>query len=129
MLHRAFRRLIASLATTAVATLPASAQDGTLVLVHARLVDGTGAAPVADAVVVVQGDRVLAVGPSGSVAIPAGARVLDLGGATLLPGLVNAHVHAAYDEEQLRAWARAGVTTVRDEGPFDPAGSWRGGTR
>ncbi len=100
----------------------APADETPVALVHARLVDGTGAAPLADAVVVVRGDRIVAAGPPGAVQVPAGARVLDLSGATLLPGLVNAHVHAAYDAEQLRAWARAGVTTVRDEGPFDRGG-------
>ncbi len=100
----------------------APAEDRLLALVHARLVDGTGAEPVADAVVLIRGDRVTAAGPSGAVTVPPAARVLDLAGATLLPGLVNAHVHGAYDAEQLRAWARAGVTTVRDEGPFDPTG-------
>lgn len=101
---------------------PAGAAEQALALVHARLVDGTGAGPVTDAVVVIRGDRVIASGPAPTVVAPAGARVLDLAGATLLPGLINAHVHAAYDAEQLRAWARAGVTTVRDEGPFDPTG-------
>jgi imidazolonepropionase-like amidohydrolase len=91
-----------------------------LALVHARLVDGTGAAPVPDATVIVQGERIAAVGPAAAVAVPAGARVLDLQGATLLPGLVNAHVHIAYDAEQLQAWAQAGVTTVRDLSARDP---------
>jgi imidazolonepropionase-like amidohydrolase len=98
------------------------ADDQPLALVHARLVDGTGALPVPDATVVVRGDRLAAVGPAASVPIPDGARVIDLGGATLLPGLVNAHVHQAYDPDHLRAWAQAGVTTVRDEGPFLPDG-------
>ncbi len=122
-------RLAGALASLALGPLlwlaaprPARAADATLALVHARLVDGTGAGPVAEAVVVIRGDRVMAAGPSAAVAVPDGARVIDLAGATLLPGLVNAHVHAAYDPEQLRAWARAGVTTVRDEGPFDKGG-------
>lgn len=91
-----------------------------LALVHARLLDGTGAAPLADAVVVIRGERIEAAGPAAAVTVPSGARVVDLEGATLLPGLVNAHVHVAYDAEQLRRFARAGVTTVRDLSARDP---------
>ena len=49
-----------------------------------------------------------------TVAIPAGARVADVRGGTILPGFINAHVHEAFDAPQLRAWGQAGVTTVRD---------------
>lgn len=66
---------------------------GVTVLRAARLVDGTGRAPVADAVVVVTDDRITAVGPASAVRVPAGARVYDLGDATLLPGFIDAHTH------------------------------------
>lgn len=65
----------------------------TVVLRAARLFDGTGAAPVQGAVVVVTGDRITAAGPASAVRVPAGARVIDLGDATLMPGFVDAHVH------------------------------------
>jgi enamidase len=106
----------------AAASASGRAEDDAIAFLHARLVDGTGAQPVPDATVVIRGDRLVAAGPADSVPVPPGARTVDLAGATVLPGLVNAHVHAAYDAEQLRAWAQAGVTTVRDEGPFDRAG-------
>jgi imidazolonepropionase-like amidohydrolase len=122
MLRRTLRGLAAILVLTSGSASRAAPDGEALALVHARLVDGTGTGPVPDAVVVIRGDRVIGAGAAGAVEVPAGARVVDLGGATLLPGLVNAHVHAAYDAEQLRTWARAGVTTVRDEGPFDPTG-------
>jgi imidazolonepropionase-like amidohydrolase len=67
--------------------------SGVTVLRAARLIDGTGRAPVADAVVVITDDRVTAVGPAASVRAPAGARVYDLGDATLLPGFIDAHTH------------------------------------
>ena len=69
--------------------------SGTVVLRAARLIDGTGAAAVQNGVVVVTDDRIVAVGRSGAVTIPAGARTIDLGDATLLPGFIDAHVHIA----------------------------------
>jgi len=65
----------------------------TVVLRAARLIDGTGADPIANGVVVVSGDRIVAAGRSGNVTVPAGARVIDLGDATLLPGFIDAHTH------------------------------------
>ncbi|HEX5726813.1 MAG TPA: amidohydrolase family protein [Longimicrobiaceae bacterium] len=70
-----------------------TAGTGTVVLRAARLIDGTGAAPVQDGVVVVTNDRIVAVGRQGAVPVPANARVVDLGDATLLPGFIDAHVH------------------------------------
>ena len=68
---------------------------GTVVLRAARLIDGSGGAVVPNGAVVVTDDRIVAVGPSARVTIPAGARTIDLGDATLLPGLIDAHVHIA----------------------------------
>jgi imidazolonepropionase-like amidohydrolase len=88
-------RRILSLVILAVA--PLSAQEakgtGTVVLHAARVIDGTGAAPIANGVVVVTDDKIVAVGRQGSVAIPAGARTIELGDATLLPGFIDAHTH------------------------------------
>ena len=58
----------------------------------------------------------MAVGPRSRVEIPANADVIDLHGMTMLPGFINAHVHAAYDKRTLKTWAQGGVTTVRDLG-------------
>ena len=66
---------------------------GTVVLRAARLIDGTGAPPVVNGVVVVTADRIVAVGREGAVSVPSGARRIDLGDATLLPGFVDAHTH------------------------------------
>jgi imidazolonepropionase-like amidohydrolase len=64
-----------------------------IVLRAARVVDGSGAAPIANGVVVVTGNRITAVGRSGAVTVPAGAQTIDLGDATLLPGFIDAHTH------------------------------------
>jgi imidazolonepropionase-like amidohydrolase len=63
------------------------------VLRGARLIDGTGKAPITSAVVIVTDERITAVGAASDVRIPAGARIIDLGNVTLLPGFVDAHTH------------------------------------
>jgi imidazolonepropionase-like amidohydrolase len=85
-----------------------------LALVNGSLIDGTGAPPLADAAVIVRGDRIVDVGHRTAVSIPADARILDVTGGVILPGFINAHVHDAFDAPRLRTWAQAGVTTVRD---------------
>ncbi len=97
-----------------------SVQNGSVVLTNGLLIDGTGAAPVQQAVVVIENGRITAVGSAGTVAVPAGLPILNVRGATILPGFINAHVHDAFDREHLRAWAQGGVTAVRDLcGPSD----------
>src|SRR5260370_35152390 len=66
---------------------------GVVVLKAARLIDGTGAAPITNAVVIVTNDRITSVGDSKSVRVPSGAKVIDLGNVTLLPGFIDVHTH------------------------------------
>jgi imidazolonepropionase-like amidohydrolase len=75
----------------------------------ARLFDGVSDALVKDAVVIVEGDNIRASG--GGVAIPAGAEVIDLGDATLMPGLIDAHVHLS--GESGNDWAGDFVADLR----------------
>lgn len=71
--------------------------DGTTVIKNGQLVDGTGAAPVANAVVVVTDGKIRYAGPAeGAPAAAEGARVIDAKGGTILPGLVESHFHATY---------------------------------
>jgi len=90
--------------------------NGSLALVGGTLITGTGAAPVADAVLVINGSTIVAAGPRSRVRVGDVESVMDVAGATILPGFINAHVHDAFSGTRLAVWAEAGVTTVRDEG-------------
>jgi imidazolonepropionase-like amidohydrolase len=100
--------------------------SGITALTHVRVIDGTGRPPLENATVVIQGNHILAV-QSGAGALPAGARVMDLHGDTVMPGLINAHGHlalvqdgqnsaTAYTAEnvlaELRQYESYGVTTM-----------------
>ncbi len=87
--------VVVARAAAAQTPAPAAVTARPVVLRAARMFDGTGAAVIPDAAVVVAGDRIVAAGPAARVPVPAGARVIDLGDATLLPGFIDAHVHIA----------------------------------
>jgi imidazolonepropionase-like amidohydrolase len=112
---------------------------GVVVLKAARLIDGTGAAPINNAVVVVTDNTITAVGTAGSVSIPANAKTIDLGDVTLMPGFIDAHTHligrvlgdpagdyagvrdfesfaAIISVEHARSTLMAGFTSVRNVG-------------
>lgn len=88
------------------------AQDQILVLEGGTLIDGTGRSPIRNAVIVIEGSRIKAVGARGQVSYPADARVIRTEGRTLLPGLVDSHVHIRDYMPPL--FVRYGVTTVAD---------------
>ena len=97
----------------AAATLDAQAPSATrpLVLVHATLIDGTGAAPLRDATIVVEHGRITRIG-TGRQPVPVGADSIDVAGRYVLPGLIDAHTHIASTAAMRRA-LESGVTTVR----------------
>ncbi len=86
---------------------------GPLAIVGATLIDGTGAEPVENSVVVVTGDRITAAGPLERVAIPAGATMIQAQGLAVLPGLWEMHSHFT-QVEWGPVYLAAGVTTARD---------------
>ncbi len=94
-----------------ISGIPAS----TLAIVGGTLIDGTGAAPIADATVVIDKGRIIAAGPRDRVEIPLHAMMINARGKTILPGLWDMHAHF----EQVEwgpIYLAAGVTTVRDCG-------------
>lgn len=107
------RQQMLDLAALTNAVRPLAA--GTFAIVGARLVDATGAEPIANAVVVVRGGKIAAAGAAGAVRVPAGMRVVHAAGQTILPGLWEMHSHysgVAFGPALLAA----GITTARDCG-------------
>ncbi|MCY4265503.1 MAG: amidohydrolase family protein, partial [Gammaproteobacteria bacterium] len=112
------------------------ANEGTIALVGATIIDGTDAEPLTDGILVITDGRIRAIGPRSEVGIPVDAAVRDLGGKFLMPGLINTHGHvgatvgldsnADYSRanllRQLRLYARYGVTTVNSLGGDEEEG-------
>jgi imidazolonepropionase-like amidohydrolase len=151
---RASLTLLAGLALPAALPAQAPPNAAPVALVGATLVDGTGAAPVADAVVLVRDGRIACAGSRAACRVPAGVRRLDLRGSWIIPGLVDAHVHfsqtgwvdgrpdaldlrarypydsivaglEAHPERFFRAYVCSGVTAVFDVGGY----AWTWGLR
>jgi imidazolonepropionase-like amidohydrolase len=103
--------------------------DPVVALVNVTVIDGTGAPPVPGRVVLLRDGRIAEVGPVGGTMIPEGARVLELEGHTVIPGLVGLHNHTFYTTSgrsvQLafsspRLYLGSGVTTIRTTGAASP---------
>lgn len=84
----------------------------TLVIEGGTLIDGTGRPPVADAVVVIEGTRIARVGARGNVTYPSGATVVKADGRTMLPGLIDGHVHL--QDWEVPMFLPFGITTIAD---------------
>jgi imidazolonepropionase-like amidohydrolase len=71
--------------------------ESTLAIMNGQLIDGEGSAPTPDGVVIVSGDRIQYAGPAAlAPRVPPGSRVIDARGGTIMPGLVEAHIHLTY---------------------------------
>ena len=119
-----------------------AAQDtetSTIVVIGDRMIDATGASAKENYAVVIEGDRIVGIGPKDSVRIPPGAEIIATSGATVLPGLADVHVHPAFylagprDFEDdslsvlrasaiLRQALDAGITLMRDLGARNNVG-------
>ncbi len=111
----------------------------TKTLIHnGTLIDGKGSKPLANAAVLIDGNTIVAAGPVGSVRAGNDATVIDAGGGTIMPGLIDTHVHLAFEGVNIvrdmmmpfslrfynaignmRRTLDAGITSVRDAGGAD----------
>jgi len=108
-------------------------------LVHVRVIDGTGAPAQADQTILIENGTIKEIGAAGSVTIPSGARVLDLAGRSVIPGLVGMHDHMFYPTASgqtpvegapslygemgfsfPRLYLAGGVTSIRTTGSLEP---------
>jgi imidazolonepropionase-like amidohydrolase len=142
MMNR-FPRIMLGLAALCCVTFTAQSRaddsKAPLFVKAGRLIDGRGGAPIAPGMVRIEGDRIVAIGTT--LPAPAGARVIDLGSATLLPGLLDLHTHltdkfgihweealvkttpaeaALWGARNARVTLEAGFTTCREMGPTWP---------
>lgn len=104
----------------AASTVCVQAQSGPTAYIGARLIDGRGGPVLENATVVVDGDKIVAAGASSTVQVPAGARRVDVAGKTIMPMIIDTHVHLSQSREGIqrdlkwRAWF--GVSTVLSAG-------------
>jgi imidazolonepropionase-like amidohydrolase/Tol biopolymer transport system component len=95
---------------------------GTRAIVGARVISMKGDEVIEGATIVITGDRITAIGPSASTPVPAGARVIQAAGKTIIPGIVDVHAHGSHGEDGLipeQNWLHYaelayGVTTTHD---------------
>jgi len=124
-----------------MSSLPPVPTSGPLAILGATLIDGTGHDPIENAAIVIEGARIRAIGPRAAVSLPPNATVIEAQGKTLLPGLIDCHVHIGFQSgfnlmrrittppslnimhavPNCRATLEGGITTVRDAGGT-PAG-------
>jgi imidazolonepropionase-like amidohydrolase len=141
-MHNARILSIASLCLSAVASAQSAAtltpqvhnfvavEDSVVALTNVTIIDGTGSPPKTGQTIVIRGNSIADVGPAAKVRVPAGARVMQLGGSTVIPGLVGMHDHLFYTAAGGRAvqmgftgprlYLASGVTTIRTTGGRAP---------
>jgi len=131
--------LLFSLAFLGALTLPAQEkqekkEEPVIALIGGTLIDGTGAAPVSNATVLIQGNKIKEAGPAATVKIPKAAKKIDVTGKFILPGFIDCHTHISTESDQLEYYTdtnslgtlravqlmdkylKSGVTAIRDVG-------------
>ena len=122
---------LAAGAAAAAAAAQADATAGAIAITGGTVIDGNGGRPLENATVLIRGDRIVAVGPAGSVEIPADAKRYDAAGKYVLPGFIDLHVHLVYPRDGrqpsdslstlsalnfMERFIDVGITAVRDVG-------------
>jgi imidazolonepropionase-like amidohydrolase len=121
MARDAIRSVCLALALAATVAVSGGRQSSTrsLVLEGVRIIDGTGAAAIDNGRIVIDGDRISAVGPAAAVSVPANAERVDLTGRTVIPGLIDLHFHIEKDPRMALRQLSNGVTAFRDPGQWE----------
>ncbi len=103
---------LAALTGIACAQAKIHIPENALVVRNGAVIDGTGRSPIVNGLVAVEGQRILAVGEAVAFDVPESVTVVDAGGGTILPGIINSHTHSTHLPEVRRAFLTDGVTTV-----------------
>ncbi len=112
---RGFSLAIAALAVSSLAVRSDAQTSGAsrpLVIQGGTLIDGTGRPPLENAVIVIEGDRIKAVGRQGEITFPKDSRIINMKGKTLLPGYIDGHCHLVDFMGEL--YLHLGITTCPD---------------
>jgi imidazolonepropionase-like amidohydrolase len=97
---------------------PGGGEDSSRVIVirNGMVITATGSEPIRNGIVAIEGNRIIYVGEKNNFSIPRNAQVLDAGGGSILPGIIDAHTHGTSDPAVRRDFLEGGVTTVCDLG-------------
>ena len=130
-MKRSFRILLTAILTLAPFQFVQAADEKPIAIVHARIIDGLGGAPIEDGTVIVSEKKIQYAGSSGGARVPANAQVIDAAGKTVMPGLADMHVHlqGGWDgisvellgyQRYFNAMLYSGITTILDTGNYQP---------
>jgi imidazolonepropionase-like amidohydrolase len=116
------RGLVLLFGTLVISAAPgerSAIQSRVVVLDNARVIDGSGKAPIERARIVIEGDHILHIGAAAQVAAPPQAETIDLSGRTIVPGLIDLHFHIENDPKLALRQLAHGVTAFRDPGQWN----------
>ena len=128
---RCFRILMMAILFLAPLQFVQAADEKPIAIVHARIIDGLGGAPIEDGTVIVSEKKIQYAGPGRGARVSANAQVIDAAGKTVMPGLADMHVHlqGGWDgisvellgyQRYFNAMLYSGITTILDTGNYQP---------